>query len=338
MTSIRMATRVVVLVATAWLAPALHMEKASLFDQPPVKSILFVGDSTMRAQFYSMCRGPVRNSDGHFLWCSLNGANVYFMGWSLGTGEGHLFALNESVYQGPNVAARVLEDLTGMRPEILYANFMGMHQLHLMPVRGWQLPSDRFHYTAEHICQTFANAFRAGVKKLVLMSSHKVCEEKYTGSWKTIAGDRFKTHCVCNEWVNHGCPGIEVGDGWGPCPSCGSDMKTLCVQSTFTFDGANHLAEVERDAVHMCQAQGIPLKLVDANMITDGAGCGSTHDGRHYVPKVVHQEVEAFEAAVGIDAQTLGEYREDYNIYSDDLDDRGHFNKGLEAFSKTLKC
>jgi hypothetical protein len=217
---------------------------------------------------------------------------------------------------------------------------MGMWQLHLMPVRGWGYPSNRFHYTAEHICKTFADVFKAGVKKLVLMTSHRVCEEKYTGSWKTIAGDRSKTDCVCNEWVKRGCPGIEVGDGWGPSPSCGGDMRRLCVQSTFTFDGAEHLAKVERDAVHMCQAQGIPLKLVDANMITERAGCGKTPDGRHYGAEVVHQEVDAFEAAAGIAAGSRWHRRgkEDYSIYSEEGDDVGHFNKDLEEFSKTLKC
>lgn len=277
----------------------------------------------MRAQFEFSCRdsgSKIEILEGRLARCINKEHNrtLLFIGHSLPETSIHLPNIDHHIFGNPEKAFRVAVNIGESLPDVVYANFMGQWALHLEPAYKWPYPSDRFYFTADRICRKIQDTLSEGAARVVLMTTHTVCEEKHEKSWSEVLHNDPNNTKGCRSYITNGCPGLEntrcAGDqGSGrsgtqeedsACPhlassDCNEDLMNLCVKSTFTKMGSDNLAHEELNAARICTHVGERLKIVDAHAITATAGCSMTRDGRHYASEVVAQEVDAlFQAAL----------------------------------------
>mmetsp|Transcript_148948 Transcript_148948/g.460013 ORF Transcript_148948/g.460013 Transcript_148948/m.460013 type:complete len:309 (+) Transcript_148948:32-958(+) len=293
--------------AAALAGSPLHVPALRLHED--VGPVLFAGDSTLRYQFELLCGDKLSITKVHGYWmCQVDkGYDAYYIDYM------KLAQRHKDLYTGPDGATMRLRRLTGLTPRVVYFNFYGLWDLHLEPVLRWREPRRRREYTPDRLCQSMQHTVELGVRSLILMTTHHVCESRFDGPWAAILQEpgtdgespgaealsrgegasrsTTGTDTGCRSYVAMGCSGLPMG-------MCGDDVEALCRASTLTAAGAERLVEQELPACDLCRAAGVRVAAVHAHSITAGAGCGHTVDGRHYDTETVAREVEAYSAAL----------------------------------------
>lgn len=275
------ATRLLSRLAAALGFSTLRVEALRLQEAGP---ILFAGDSTLRYQYELFCpsKDSIQRKHGHWVCQAKEGYDVFFIDYQKSD--------KEYVRAGPDGATLRLKKLTGITPQVVYLNFYGLWTLHLEPFVAWDnWAARRLGYTAQHLQESMQRTLSMGVEAVVLMTTHHVCEEKFTDNWRIFL--QHGPEAGCSDYRARGCPGLQTED-------CGEDAEALCRVSACTGSGARLLAEEELPAYELAKASGARVALVDAHEITEKAGCEHTVDGRHYDTETVEAEVKAFRAAL----------------------------------------
>ena len=162
------------------------------------------------------------------------------------------------------------------RPTVVYFNdgeSDGLHYLHLEPYRKWGNGSYWVWKNAEMLARSFVSNVREAYGRsviIIFMSSHAICESKYTGEYLSAV------HLLRKD------PAAFVQ------PCARKFPLKDCLEATFTSDGTRLLNKRVLEALHG-QLDG----HVDGFAITEGR-CEYTRrgDGRHYLP-LVPQEIDA---------------------------------------------
>jgi hypothetical protein len=175
-----------------------------------------------------------------------------------------------------NIVAAAMKS-TNTVPDVVYFNG-GLHYLHLIPHRQWDnnLNNNRGYYNwknAEQLINNFVNKNKQ--YRLIYMTSHSICDEKYNGSYKkaiqAIQQDATTFAKRCAVWLQKAHDRL-------------SNTMEDCTIGTFNRVGVQHLNS------RILSSLGDDVGIVDAFALTDNK-CNFTKDGRHYSESIVDAEL-----------------------------------------------
>ena len=247
------------------------------------KSILFLGDSTVRHQFHVFCGNvPHTTLPSHIkkVECSRDGVHAAMPAQNLGGRLGYSdWALSDvkskfRITADFDKARKVLMDfiVKTMGTNFTHVYFNGgLHILHLEPVRHWKYEEWR---NAETMVLEFVLALKARFRKsrLIYMTSHDICSSKlnhaYRSTLESIEANRSqmcnRKHALYPQWAT----------------------EAECAEGLMNGPGIR--------ALNLRSLRVLPpdVTVNDCYSITSG-WCNATNDGRHYAAHVIEKEVEA---------------------------------------------
>ena len=248
-------------------------------DYPSMKTVYMLGDSTMvgvklsssnGTQFPLFCNKQKAKimSDDEFKWC--RSKDFHIVSTKKNSDWGHI----------QTDFVKYMSNKTKTIPDVVYFNG-GLHFLQLLPFRRWG-PMFESWFNAETIVNKFVNETREFMPhntKLIYMTSHSICDKKYTGDYAKAVSE-IKTD---PELFAQSCAEFLA--------SKRNIQKTegvqYCMNGTFNRRGIKLLNE------RIVKSLDKNVYILDAFNLTDNQ-CNHTliGDGRHYDTYIVQKELQ----------------------------------------------
>jgi len=244
-----------------------------------MKTVYMLGDSTMvgvklsssnGTQFPLFCNKQKAKimSDDEFKWC--RSKDFHIVSTKKNSDWGHI----------QTDFVKYMSNKTKTIPDVVYFNG-GLHFLQLLPFRRWG-PMFESWFNAETIVNKFVNETREFMPhntKLIYMTSHSICDKKYTGDYAKAVSE-IKTD---PELFAQSCAEFLA--------SKRNIQKTegvqYCMNGTFNRRGIKLLNE------RIVKSLDKNVYILDAFNLTDNQ-CNHTliGDGRHYDTYIVQKELQ----------------------------------------------
>ena len=207
---------------------------------------------------------------------------------------------------------------------VVVSNFGALHTLHIHSVGGWKpLPDnvltgatdfEAFVKAREILEHDHAVWRAAGAAGFIVSTPNWVCKSRLPGSilkWhQPEAGPEaqklndFAVGACVDDVARHPeVPEWAAGGG-----KSRDDRIKLCRSADIGGGGAETVRDLQRETVAALRSAGATdIAVSDGHAITKAAGCGNTHDGRHYgEPVMVSQWEELFGTIARLGAAGVG--------------------------------
>ena len=236
--------------------------------------VLFIGDSTMRHQYYALCdilEAPVlEQQEATAIHCQSPPSASPI--WGFSSVKVAYLERPRGIKMARSLPVEISNSISGNSsnrhpPRSMHITYFATSALHLL-----QLGSARA-FANEDAARDLEKDVGAATALIRIKNScpvfqmmHYVCDEKFTGQWASVINspDYLSNNAkYCKE---------------------NSKNASLCLDFSFTSLGSKRLHARESAAIQRMKS---PPAVVDAFSITDGQ-CWATKsgDGRHYIPLI----------------------------------------------------